>query len=115
MVVRLYITAALSGHSNIAEELIRRKADIDCKDTNGKTPIGLGLEQRQQDIIQLLLKHDAQTRGIMSTEWLDAYNRGPSDVVVDLSQLSCGMKSLQFLKAQHVKMSAETGLTRRLL
>jgi ankyrin repeat protein len=107
-------TAASSGYVNIAEELIHRKADINCEDANGNTPLRVALEKEQQDIVQLLLQHSAQTEGIMSAEWLRVYNEGASDVVLELSQMSCGRKSVQMVEARRVKMSTETGLTRRL-
>jgi ankyrin repeat protein len=107
-------TAASSDCVNIAEEPIHWKADINCEDANGNTPLRVALEKEQQDIVQLLLQHSTQTEGIMAAEWLRVYHEGASDVVLELSQISCGRKSVQMVDARQVKMSTETGLTRRL-
>jgi len=107
--------AASSGHVNIAKELVHRKADINCEDANGNTPLRVALEKGQQDIIQLLLHHSAQTEGTTSAEWLRVYNNEEaSDAVLELSQMLCGRKSVQMVKARRVKMSTETGLNRHL-
>jgi ankyrin repeat protein len=108
-------TAALSGHANIVEELISYKADVDCEDTNGTTPLQIALEHKRQDFIQLLLKHSARTTGIMLAEWLDAYNRQASDAVFETSQMPNGKKSVQFFQERQVKVLTGTGPTRRLL
>jgi ankyrin repeat protein len=107
--------AALSGYVNIAKELIDRKADINCEDANSNTPLRVALEKRQQDIIQLLLHHSAQTEGTMFAEWLRVYNdKGAANAVLELSQMLCGRKSVQMVEARQVNMSTETGLTRHL-
>jgi ankyrin repeat protein len=106
--------AALSGRVNIAKELINWGADIDCKDVNGKTPLRAALRQAQQDIVQLLLQHSAQTENIMLAEWLDAYKQSASDNIFVLSHMSCGKKSVQFVETRRVKMSNGTGPTRQL-
>jgi ankyrin repeat protein len=92
-------TAASSGYVTIVEELIHRKADINCEDANGNTPLRVALEKEQQDIVQLLLQHSAQTEGIMAAEWPRVYNEGASDVVLELSQMSSGRKSVQIVEA----------------
>jgi ankyrin repeat protein len=107
-------TAASSDCVNIAEEPIHWKADINCEDANDNTPLRVALEKEQQDIVQLLLQHSTQTEGIMAAEWLRVYHEGASDVVLELSQISCGRKSVQMVDARQVKMSTETGLTRHI-
>jgi ankyrin repeat protein len=107
--------AAKSGHIDIARELICWKADINCKDTDGKTPLLLALEEKRHGLVQLLLEHSAQTQDIMSAQWLDAYEKGRSEVAVELSQSSCGKQSLLFVKAHQINVSSQMGLARRLL
>lgn len=107
--------AARSGHVDIAEELIIWKADINCKDIDDKTPLLLALDGKHHGLVQLLLKHSARTKGIMSAQWLDAYDKGQSEVVVDLSQSSCGKLSLQFVKAQQVNVPSKMRPARQLL
>lgn len=107
--------AARSGHVDIAEELILWKADINCKDTDDKTPLLLALDGKHHGLVQLLLQYSARTKGIMSAQWLDAYDKGQSEVVVDLSQSSCGRLSLQFAKAQQLNVSSKVRSARQLL
>jgi hypothetical protein len=107
--------AARSGHVDIARELIRWKADINCKDTDGKTPLLLALEGKRHGLVQLLLRHSAQTKDIMSAQWLNAYEKERSEVVVELSQSSCGKQSLLFVEAHQVNVLSQMGLARRLL
>jgi ankyrin repeat protein len=108
-------TAAKSGHVDIARELICWTADINCKDTDGKTPLLLALEGKRHGLVQLLLKHSAQTKDVMSAQWLDAYEKEQSEVVVELSQSSCGKQSLRFIEAHQVNVLSQMGLARRLL
>lgn len=107
--------AARSGHVAIAQKLICNKADINCKDTDGKTPLVLALESKHHSLVELLLKHSAQTTDIMSGQWLDAYGKGHSEVVVNLSQSSCGKQSVLFVKAPQLNTLCNMGPARRLL
>jgi ankyrin repeat protein len=107
--------AARSGYVDIAEELVCKKADINCKDTDGKTPLLLALEGKHRSLVESLLEHSAQTKDIMSAQWLDAYGKGQSKVVVELSQSPRGRQSLQFVEAQQLNMSSKIGRARRLL
>ncbi|OAF98488.1 ankyrin, partial [Paraphaeosphaeria sporulosa] len=99
--------AASSGHVNITEELLSRKALINCKDYSGRTPLQLAIQYRHQEIIRLLLENSAKTTGILPSQWLVAFNREASDIL-ELSQISRGKKIVQFSQGRPLQLSKST-------
>ncbi|KAF2824303.1 ankyrin [Ophiobolus disseminans] len=94
----------LAQNGTIASLRSLLESGNDVNDANGNTPLRVALEKEQLGIVQLLLRHSAHTEGIMSAEWLHAYNEGASDVVLELSQMSSGRKSVQIVEARRVKI-----------
>jgi ankyrin repeat protein len=48
------------GRKNVVELLIAKGADINAKDNNGKTPLSLAKETKNDEIVELLRKHNAK-------------------------------------------------------
>lgn len=88
--------AALSGLSEIAEDLIQHGAGINSLDNDNMTPTGLAVQVQNQQIIERLLQSSAKTNRIMVEQWLNAYGKRAPDVI-NLSESSVRKKSLRFL------------------
>jgi ankyrin repeat protein len=108
-------TAVSSNNFEIAKELVAKNASVDCRDINGLTPLRVAIQHKRKDFADLLLKHSAQTKDIMSKDWLVAYHRDTADVILELSQLSSGRKFMQFNQEHIIKMSDTPKSTKRLL
>ncbi|KAH7200630.1 ankyrin repeat-containing domain protein [Fusarium oxysporum] len=67
--------AVLTRQTEIAGELISHGADINAEDGRSCTSLRLAIHQKSPDLINLLLKHSADPRGIEKREWLSAYGR----------------------------------------
>ena len=51
--------AALSGLKNVAELLLAHKADVNARDSDGKSPLHLAAEAGYKDVVELLLTNGA--------------------------------------------------------
>ncbi|KAK2672860.1 Ankyrin repeat [Fusarium oxysporum f. sp. vasinfectum] len=67
-------SAILSGNYEIAEFLLSRTTAINGGDNEGMTPLRSAIQQRRVGLVELLLKHSAETKEIKLYEWFEAYN-----------------------------------------
>jgi ankyrin repeat protein len=49
--------AAVAGHTEAAEVLIGKGADVNAKDKQGRTPLSLAEARRHTEIAEMLRKH----------------------------------------------------------
>ena len=54
--------AAYMGHLNIVKLLLKYKADLDCQDSDGLTPLHKAYQQRKQEVVAVLLESGANTQ-----------------------------------------------------
>ena len=54
-------TAAAGGHKEIVEFLIASGANIDAKDRRGRTPLDLAVSKRDDEVVNLVVKHDLES------------------------------------------------------
>ena len=48
--------AAFSGHAQVVKELIGAGARLDAKDSRGKTPLDIAIEQKFDEVVQVLIQ-----------------------------------------------------------
>lgn len=73
--------ALLRENLEIAEDLIRSRADVNARDQDGATPLRLSIDRRLgQEIITLLLEKGADPGKIKASKWYKACGRDTPDV-----------------------------------
>jgi len=82
----------------IARDLISFGADVNAEDSDGRTPLSWAIRYRHNGLIGLLLTSSARVKGIMTNEWLDAYEKNAPKTVVSLSEGGGGKKFLRFIE-----------------
>jgi len=60
--------AASRGHVGIVEMLLRHKASVDVKDTEGNTPLHMACEEERTDIAEILHQHGASIESLNKEE-----------------------------------------------
>lgn len=74
--------ALLRENLEIAEDLIRSRADVNARDQDGATPLRLSVDRRLgQEIITLLLEKGADPGKIKASKWYKACGRDTPDVL----------------------------------
>lgn len=114
----LHVAISL-GHLEIVKELLASGANADQQNQDRHTPLHQAVLQKKLDFIDLLLKNSASTTGILAKEWLEAYAKTPSDLVI-LGEERLGKKNVRFVKEHNASKeiavaSATKGKLRRIL
>lgn len=82
------MTAVFEGKNDAVEVLLRNKADVDTRDRSKLTPLMYAVRNRNFDIAEQLLQHDADTEAVSSRrQWtaLDYAAHGYSEPFLDYS------------------------------
>ncbi|KAK2690543.1 hypothetical protein QWA68_010254 [Fusarium oxysporum] len=98
-------SAILSGNYEIAEFLLSCKTAINGGDNEGMTPLRSAIQQRRVDLVELLLKHSAETKEIKLYEWFEGYNLTGSSYVC-LTE-NGGEKALSVARVNEIASSNE--------
>lgn len=92
--------AALHGQSKILEDILKTEVDINAKDSDGKTPMRLAVEEQETETIDVLLNFSAETELIMADQWSQAYEKVDPKAIhphaIHLLQRQSGGKALRF-------------------
>ncbi|ENH71268.1 hypothetical protein FOC1_g10006125 [Fusarium oxysporum f. sp. cubense race 1] len=98
-------SAILSGNYKIAEFLLPHTTAINGGDNEGMTPLRSAIQQRRVDLVELLLRHSAETKEIKLYEWFEAYNLTGSSYVC-LTE-NGGEKTLSVARVNEIASSNE--------
>jgi hypothetical protein len=88
-------SAASSGRREIAGYLILRGAEINVQDCDGKTPFQRAILDKHPEVIEELLKANADIGNIVAEEWRKAHGKDVRDIM-ELREESDGSKSVDF-------------------
>ena len=107
--------AASLGHTSIVAAFLSWGANINCPDRNGTTPLHLAIRHRQHQVVDLLLEHSAEVKGIMSHDWLRVYSQisvesHPYQMTLETSLLKImdlpfGKRSVKIINLQNFNTS----------
>ena len=64
----LHVANLLGGHQEIAELFIAKRADVNAKKDDGRTPLDNAIKYKRPEIADLLRKHGAKTAKELKAE-----------------------------------------------
>jgi len=111
--------ATLQNRLEIAEVLIELKANVDCRDTSKNTSMRLAVERKSYEMINLLLSSSAHVRGLLAKDWIQAFDKKTSHVVL-LKEEPSRRQSIEFIdtdigSAELQRIAATVEVNRRML
>jgi ankyrin repeat protein len=90
----------LRNDLDLLHDSFRYGFDINMKDMNGHAPIHLAIKKQAPQAIERLLQSEASTELTAARDWLKAYRRSETDIVVFTEDAS-GKKLVSFVSANN--------------